>query len=374
MEPNESATKPISHSGVLPPGKYRLFAISGSYATRMGGTGGNTVCETGVDFDFTISGSVDCTQPGAGVKVGFARACGTALRRTAPDSSIHRTTTTAWVGGFEIRPREGGALVVDIELAQLREEGTGVEVLFAGHAMPFPASNIPVNLPSGSMQLQLGLNPQLFSVPVKGSAGVAWTADGSGAGFAAEVAVEKLAEVLAGSGSILGGFPDGSGNLTATLRNGVGFQLGDSELSIKEVSVTPGALNQARPLKLKDLLLKHELREGKSFWTGQAGIEFPVGKAEIAVVGRVYLSDGSFRRRRAAGLRIRRADPAIAVLPAVARGRPRLLPGLRLQPRHRHQRRPEGRREGDRRADRQPARTCRSRPAARSPPIRCRST
>ena len=128
---------------------------------------------------------------------------------------------------------------------------------------------------------------------MKATAGVAWADDGAAAAFVMEIQVAKLAEVLAGSGSVLGGFPEGSGKLAARLQNGKGFQLGDAEVWIKrdlgrsrQPSAGAGTEVDGSPARAR------RLRGGASFWTGQAGLEFPVAKGDMSVVGRVYISDG----------------------------------------------------------------------------------
>ena len=225
------------------------------------------------------------------VPVGFATAKG-CFTETA--SGIFETQAKAWVGGFEIQPRPDGKLVLDTNNPGLSEGGAGADIVFRGRALPLPVAALPVGLTGATIPFgQAGTLGFLFDVPVKGSVAVAWAENGTASSFEAEIEIRELTKGI--------GEPDpstlGGGKLKAKLENGTGFKLEEFEVKIDEISVTPARMVVPRQLKLKNLLLKMELRTDaamveKPFWTGQAGITLPLTRGELDVLGRAFIFDG----------------------------------------------------------------------------------
>jgi TolB protein len=229
------------------------------------------------------------------VQVGFATAQG-CFTETAPGSKIFETTQKAWVGGFEIQPRPGGKLVLNTNTPGVSESGAGVEMIFAGFAVPIPVAALPVGSQSGSIQLaQRGTVTALLDLPVSGQAAVGWTQGGTEATFQAEVEVENLASPMGSliTTSSLTSIGQTGGKLDAKLVNGQGFVLNAAEVAIDEISVIPKSLKIPRTLTLKNLLLKFEIHNQKPFWTGRAGIQLPLARGGLDVTGTVFVFDGS---------------------------------------------------------------------------------
>ena len=228
------------------------------------------------------------------VQVGFATAQG-CFDETEPGSGIFETDEKAWVGGFEIQPRAGGKLVLDTNAPSVSESGAGVDVLFAGFAVPLPVAALPVGFAEASVELnQPGTAEKvLLDLPMKGTAKVAWADGGKSASFDAEIDIDELTHPIGKLVTVSDGesVEDASGKLQAKLVNGTGFVLQQAEVKIDEINVIPRALKVPRTLKLKNLLLKFELKDGKPFWTGQAGIGLPLTRGELDVTGTVFVFD-----------------------------------------------------------------------------------
>ena len=231
-------------------------------------------------------GAFDCT---AFVQVGFARACGGALEETAAGSGVYRTSEKAWVGGFELVPRPGGVLTLDTVERRLLEEGAGVDVMFAGHVVPFDATAIPVGVAAGDLDFNVAgtAEKQIFKLPVSGVLKVEWKE--SGAAAAVEISVE--AEKFTGGFAT---FDGGGGKFAAQLRNGIGFQVTSAEVKLGELTMKPRNLQTPRTIALKDLLFKYELKDGKHAFEGGLGATFPFGKGDLDLAGRGRFFDGSF--------------------------------------------------------------------------------
>ena len=235
------------------------------------------------------------------VPVGFAAAQG-CFTETAPGSGVFETTTKAWVGGFEIQPRPGGKLVVNTANPGLSAQGAGVDVVFAGFNVPFPVGAIPVATQDASFEIGTpGTLTSVLEVPVESQVKVAWGDCAVGGRFCKSATYEqeiKLEELTAGVGELVTlsageSVGEAKGKLTAKLLNGTGFVLESGEIAINEINVIPKALKIPRTLKLKNLLLKFETKEGKPFWTGRAGIGLPLARGDLDVTGTGFVFDGS---------------------------------------------------------------------------------
>lgn len=229
------------------------------------------------------------------IQVGFATAQG-CFTETAPGSGIFETDQKAWVGGFEILPRPGGKLVLNPGAPGVSESGAGVDVIFAGFVVPIPLAALPVGVQDASFELgQPGTVFGVLGVPVESQVKLSWTEGGKSATYEQEI---KLKELTAGIGELVTLSPNesvgaGEGKLKAKLENGKGFILESGEISISEINVIPSRLRVPRTLKLKNLLLKFEIKEQKPFWTGRAGIGLPLARGELDVTGTVFVFDGS---------------------------------------------------------------------------------
>jgi hypothetical protein len=230
------------------------------------------------------------------VKVGFALAQG-CFTETQPGSGIFETESQAWVGGFEVRPRPGGKLVLNTGAPSVAASGTGANVVFAGFTVPIDVADIPVGTASGSIALLGGGGTVggVLDLPIEGSAKASWASNGAAANFEAEVKVGDLTKKIGGLVALSASqsIKKPQGKLKARLENGVGFVLQQGEVSVDEIAVIPKSLVVPRTLALKNLLLRFALRDGKPLWTGRAGIGLPLTRGDLDVTGTVFVFDGS---------------------------------------------------------------------------------
>jgi hypothetical protein len=273
-----------------------------------------TICEIGVADNSEIytmnadgSGQVRRTTNPAGefdpdwqaaptcpdIQVGFATAKG-CFTETAPGSGVFETAQKAWVGGFEIVPRGGGKLLLNTNTRDVSTSGAGADIVFAGFKVPIPVGVLPVDLPQATVSFGGGAGTlaEVLDVPVEASVEVAWTDNGRSATYEQKVAIEELSKSIGPlvTGTALGDF---GGALKAKLTNGVGFVLEEGELRLDELTLLPDKLKVRRRLGLRDLLLRFELKDGKPFWTGRAGITLPIGRDDLGFTGTAFVFDGS---------------------------------------------------------------------------------
>jgi hypothetical protein len=278
-------------SGTLAPGKYLYLDFgSAQAAVSSGGVHAASISDT---WNTRLTLAVgECPD----VPVGHAIAHG-CFKETAAGSGVFTTDEKAWVGGFQIEPRPGGTLVVDTHAPGIREEGAGVDFVFAGFKVPLPVSLLPVGVAAGTISLgQAGtLSKILLDLPVKGELNVAWADGGRSASLDAKVDVKSLTEAI---GKLVALRPDESvndvgGKFSAKTVNGQGAVLSSVEVKIDKIDVVPARLRVPRTLGLRNLLLRLESKNGKPLWTGQAGIALPLTRGELDVTGRVFAFDGS---------------------------------------------------------------------------------
>ncbi len=278
-------------SGTLAPGKYLYLDFgSAQAAVSSGGVHAASISDT---WNTRLTLAVgECPD----VPVGHAVAHG-CFKETAPGSGVFTTDQKAWVGGFQIEPRPGGTLVVDTHAPGIREEGAGVDMVFAGFKVPVPVSLLPVGVAAGTISLgQAGtLSKILLDLPVKGELNVAWADGGTSASLDAKVDVESLTAAIGHLVALRPGenVNDVGGKFSGKLVNGQGAVLSSVEVKIDKIDVVPAKLRVPRTLGLRNLLLRLETKNGKPLWTGQAGIALPLTRGELDVTGRVFVFDGS---------------------------------------------------------------------------------
>jgi hypothetical protein len=227
--------------------------------------------------------------------VGHAIAKG-CITETEQGSGVFTTDATAWVGGFQIQPRPGGTLEVDTNAPGVSTTGTGADVVIAGFAVPFNVSALPVALTDATVDFnQPGTALKALGLPLNGTATVAWADGGASSSLTANIKVDDLAGPLGKIVTLTGdeGAKAASATLTGRMVNGTGAVLDSLEVSIGEIAVAPKFVPQGKVLKLKDLLLRLETRQGKPFWTGGAGIGLPLTRGEFDLSGRVNIFDGA---------------------------------------------------------------------------------
>ncbi len=231
------------------------------------------------------------------VQVGQVTVEGT-LAETGPGSGVFRAGPgdVVYAGGFELRPRVGGELLVDPGAGTLAEAGAGVDVHFGAVPVPLGVAAIPVRHADATLALNRDgtLLKTLFSLPISGQLKAAW-ADG---GRAAALELELEAEKLLGSfgtfqSGAVGGVQAPSLKIQARQVNCTGFDLTGAEVRAAEISFIPTALKVPRRLGLKNVVFKYEDRGGHDFWSGQGELLLPISSSspELAVGGKVSITD-----------------------------------------------------------------------------------
>jgi hypothetical protein len=186
--------------------------------------------------------------------------------------------------------------VVDTQTPAVSTTGAGADVVIAGFAVPFEISALPVGFTDATVDFnQPGTALKALGLPLNGTATVAWADGGASSSLTANIKVDDLAGPLGKIVTLTGeqGAKAASGTLTGRMVNGTGAVLDSLEVSIGEIAVTPKFVPKDKVLKLKDLLLRLETRQGKPFWTGGAGIGLPLTRGEFDLSGRVNIFDGA---------------------------------------------------------------------------------
>lgn len=279
-----------SSAGVLPAGAYTLEYDYLTESSLDSPPSNSTSGSSAADVTLIVGGEAACDD----VRVGFAMAEG-CFQETAPGSGIFETTRRAWVGGFEILPEPGGKLVLDTNDPDVSTTGNGADVIFGGFRVPIPVDLLPVGVRDGTFEVgQVGTVTGMLGLPVESSVEVSWAADGKSSTYKQTVRVKTLTGAIGELKALEPGegINAGGGKLTANLVNGKGLELREAELTIKELTVAPSALRVRRELKVKDILLKFERKNGKPFWTGRAGAKLPIGDG-LTVIGTANVFDGS---------------------------------------------------------------------------------
>jgi len=220
------------------------------------------------------------------------------LTETSKGSGVFRAGpgNVVYAGGFELRPRPGGELLVDPGAGTLAAAGTGVEVHFGSVPVPLGISAIPVGMADATVALNRDgtLLKALFSLPISGQFKAAWSDGGRAAALELELEVEKL---LGSFGKLesggVGGAKTTELKVQARQVNCTGFDLTGAEVKLDELFFIPNALKVPRKLGLKNVLFKYEDRGGKDFWAGQGELLLPVSSSspDLAIGGKVSVTD-----------------------------------------------------------------------------------
>jgi Tol biopolymer transport system component len=276
------------------PGGDRIFAMDagGTNQAPLTGGGGTEGTNHSPDWARTAPPSGKCGD--TTLQLNRATVEGT-LVETGPGTGVFSAGPgdVVYVGGFELRPRFGGELLVDTTstVGELREEGTGVQVFLGRFEVPLAVGSIPINLPEATIPLNRDgtLLKSLFSLPISGQLKAAWADGGKSAGLEFELEVEKL---VGNFGSFTGaGVTAPSLKVQAKQANCTGFDFTGAEIKADEISFIPKQLKVPRKLGLKNVLFKYEERDGRSLWAGQGELIVPTGTGELAVGGKVSIAD-----------------------------------------------------------------------------------
>lgn len=242
------------------------------------------------------------------VRVGLTVASGCFTERLAngQPTGVFETDQDAWVGGFHLRPRPGGKLVVqDRPQGALAAEGSGVDWVLGGQTVPAPLGEIQPFVSDFALGLNTaGSFERFLALPLlKGLSGqvkVTWDSGGRGAKVEASVSMEDLTKNLGSAlaGRLgLGGRSIGTlaGKLVFTLANGRTAEVTEGELELPEFAIELKGTNP--PLKEGFGGAKFKAkRVGTSVeWSGEVSVLFPwegsTGTNQGKVVGRLFFRD-----------------------------------------------------------------------------------
>ena len=282
-----------TEQGTLSPGVYTI-GVTTKCISGQSGSGFPASCSGTSGVEFVLEPQ---PQPTAGcgntsLQLNRATVEGT-LAETEPGSGQFRAGPgeVVYVGGFELRPRLGGGLLVDTNANSLTAEGTGVQVFFGRFEVPLGVGLIPVNLSEATIPFNRDgtLLKSLFSIPISGQLKAAWADGGKSAGLELEIEVEKL---VGDFGSFTGaGVTKPSLKLSAKQANCTGFDFTGAEIRADEISFIPTKLRVPKKLGLKNILFKYEERDGVSLWAGQGELILPTGTGSLAVGGKVTIAN-----------------------------------------------------------------------------------
>ncbi len=221
-------------------------------------------------------------------------------REDAPDhgTGVYETSTEAWVGGFDLRPRPDGKLVIEPANTSdpLRQEGAGVDLAFDDVLVPAPLDEIHPFVTTYSLGFNsTGSFERFIALPLLKSASaqvtVTWDSDGAGAGLEGSVSLDKLSESIGTvAGNSVGTL---SGKLKLKLKNRAPADLTQADLQIPEFAAE---LKDATP-KLKlgfgGAAFKAKKVNGAVEWSAEVTTLFPFQDRQGGLTARLYLRDSS---------------------------------------------------------------------------------
>jgi hypothetical protein len=258
------------------------------------------IAGSGVDASFSAA----CQDVQVGLAV--ARGCFTERRVNGNGTGVFETSSEAWVGGFHLKPRPGGKLVVQNRpQAPVAAEGAGVDWVLGPATVPAPVGELKPFLPDFALGLNTAGSLERFvQLPFLSSLStqvkVTWDQGGKGSKVEASVSMEKLTEHLgtALAGRLgLGGVSVGTlaAKLGLTFKNGQSAEVTDGELEVPEVAVE--LKHTTPPLKegFGGGRFKAKRVGANVEWSAEVSVLFPwqgaSGTNQGVVTGRLFYTD-----------------------------------------------------------------------------------
>ena len=251
---------------------------------------------------------VATTCPDVRVGLAVAKGCFTERQANGQGTGVFETESDAWLGGFHLRPRSGGKLVVqDRPENPVVAEGAGVDWVLDGEPVPAPLSEIKPFLPTFDFSLFTGGTLERFlKLPLVEGLGaqlkVTWADGGSASKVEASVSIEELTKNLGKplAGRLgLGGTSVGTlaGKLVFTFVNGRAAEVTEGELELPEFAVELAGTNPPIKEGFGGGKLKARRVGGVVEWSGEVKTLFPwqgaTGPNQGAVTGRLFLRDSA---------------------------------------------------------------------------------
>ncbi len=290
----------VAHTGTLGVGVYTVQVDARVETATSTGLAQQPALDGAAAADITVRITPTPVGCGTTVQVGRAVAEGN-LVETAQGSGVWRAGPgqSVYVGGIELRPRIGGALVVDPQVRQLREEGAGVDAVIHGVAVPLAIGLIPVDQPSAQVVFNRNgtLMKSVFDFPVSGLGKITWTDGGRGANLEFEVDAEAL---IARFGRYKDVSAKPSLKLAVHLANCTGAQLSSAEVAVSELLFEPLVARRKVQVGVRNVIFKYSETNGIPSWTAGGEVVLPIsasrvpGSPGISLGGNATVTGGEF--------------------------------------------------------------------------------
>ena len=243
--------------------------------------------------------------PDVRVGVAVAQGCFTERMANGAGTGVFETEQDAWVGGFHLRPRPGGKLVIqDRPQAPLAAEGAGVDWLLGGQAVPAPLAELQPFVPDFTLSLNTaGTIERFVALPLlqglSAQAKVTWDPGGRGSKVEASVSMEELTESLGTPLAGLNGNATSIGTLAAKLElklaNGTATEVTEGELEVPEYAVELEGTTPPLKEGFGGGRFKAKRVGTTVEWSGEVSVLFPwqgqSGTNQGTVTGRLFFTD-----------------------------------------------------------------------------------
>ena len=244
------------------------------------------------------------------VTIGLVRVkgCFTERQANGAGTGFFETEGDAWIGGFHVRPRSGGKLVVHNDAAApFVAEGTGVDLVLGGQLVPAPLGELRPFVGDFALSLNTaGTFERFLALPLlKGLSGqvkVTWNVapgGATGAKLEASVSMEELTKnlgrPLAGRDGTSRSVGTLAGKLGLALENGKPMEVTEGELEIPEYAVEVKGTNPPLKEGFGGGKFKGKQVGATVEWSGEVTLLFPwqgrSGTNQGSVTGRLFYTD-----------------------------------------------------------------------------------
>lgn len=224
------------------------------------------------------------------------------------EPGVFETEQDAWIGGFHIKPRPGGKLVVRNDpAAPFTAEGTGVDWVLGGRLFPAPLGELQPFVPDFAVSVNTaGTFERFVKLPLleglSTQVKVTWSvtpAGADGSKLEASVSMEELTKNLGRPLAGRDGTATSVGTLAAkvalTLTNGKPAEVAEGELEVPEYAVELKGTNPPLKEGFGGGKFKAKRVGDTVEWSGEVTMLFPwqgsSGTNQGSVTGRLFFTD-----------------------------------------------------------------------------------